>query len=367
MATKKSSTKSSSRKRAASAATAGNDDAEMIIFTGFSAKQIDSLRAAKESAAQRLLQPAPTLTTFRAMAASTSPAPEDNLVGVGIGEKLSGGKHTGIMAVKFLVRIKYPDNQIPPGERLPTEVNGQPVDIEQVGTFRRFMPQMPNPRRKMRPARPGCSIGFQFPNNQFLMAGTFGALVSRGQRRFILSNNHVIADENRLPLRAPIFQPGFLDAGNPPKNGPVAKLTKFIPIVAGVGNVVDAAIAELDNKNLATNAVLFIGPPVGKAKAHIDMVVHKFGRTTGFTVGRVTSIETDVNVQYDMGVVTFTDQMIIRGLDAHPFSASGDSGSLILERATNKAVGLLFAGSASHTIANHINDVLRALRVKLVI
>ncbi|MEJ7670485.1 MAG: hypothetical protein WKH97_17525 [Casimicrobiaceae bacterium] len=168
------------------------------------------------------------------------------------------GKHTGIMAVKFLVRIKYPDNQIPPGERLPTEVNGQPVDIEQVGTFRRFMAQMPNPRKKIRPARPGCSVGFRFPHNQFIMAGTFGALVRKGPKRFILSNNHVIADENRLPLDSPIFQPGFLDAGNPPNNGPIAKPTQSIPLVAGAANVVDAAIAELDNTNLASNAIPFI-------------------------------------------------------------------------------------------------------------
>jgi len=366
MAAQNSAKKARTHKRAP--AFASSDDAELVIFTGFSARQIDSLRSAKESAAQRLLRSAsPTAAGFNPFAASTSPAPEDNLVGVGIGEKISNGKHTGIMAIKFLVRIKYPDNQIPPDERLPSEVDGQPVDVEQVGTFRRFMAQMPNPRKKIRPARPGCSVGFRFPNNQFIMAGTFGALVSKGAKRFILSNNHVIADENRLPLQSPIFQPGFLDAGNPPNNGPIAKLTKFVPLVAGVANVVDAAIAELDNTNLASNAILFIGPPIGKARAHIDMVVHKFGRTTGFTVGRVTSIETDVNVEYDMGIVTFTDQLIIRGLDAHPFSASGDSGSLILERSTNKAVGLLFAGSSSHTIANHIDNVLRALRVKLVL
>ena len=32
-----------------------------------------------------------------------------------------------------------------------------------------------------------------------------------------------------------------------------------------------------------------------------------------------------------------------------------------------KAVGLLFAGSASHTIANHLADVLKALDVQLVL
>jgi hypothetical protein len=342
-----------------------------LVFTSFSSGSFSALRAAKQNIAQRLMQSTRPRSSaaFSSFAASTSPSPESNLVGVGIGEKLSGGKHTGVMAVKFLVRIKYPDNQVPPEERLPTQVNGQPVDVEQVGTFRRFQPgAMPNPRRRMRPARPGCSIGFRFPGDQFIMAGTFGALVSKGSRRFILSNNHVIADENRLALGSRIFQPGFLDAGSPPNTSAIARLTRFVPLVGGAPNKVDCAIAELNSLGIANNQTLFIGPPRGKSRAIIDMVVHKFGRTTGFTVGRVTSVETDVNVEYDMGVINFSDQIIIRGLDANPFSASGDSGSLILERSTNKAVGLLFAGSASHTIANHIDDVLRELGgVRLVI
>jgi hypothetical protein len=144
-------------------------------------------------------------------------------------------------------------------------------------------------------------------------------------------------------------------------------LTRFEPLVLGAANKVDCAIAKLNATNLATNSVLFIGPPKGKATAQIDMVVHKFGRTTGFTVGRVTSIETDVSVQYEAGVVTFADQIIIVGLSAQPFSAAGDSGSLILQRSTNKAVGLLFAGSSTHTIANHIGDVLTAMKVTLVV
>jgi hypothetical protein len=366
MPARKSRKASSSAGRSASASST-------IIFTGLSDKQITSLRSAKQAASQRLLQPVQT-TAFSALAASTSPEPSSNLVGVGIGEQISGGKHTGVMAVKFLVRIKYPDNQIPDSDRLPREVNGHPVDVEQVGTFRRFMPAtgaapamtMPDPRKKIRPARPGCSIGFKDPNNQFIMAGTFGALVSKGTKRFILSNNHVLADENKLPLGSSIFQPGFLDAGNPPNNGPIAKLTKFIPLVPGaVTNKVDCAIAQLNSTNLATNSVLFIGPPTGKTAGQIDMVVHKFGRTTGFTVGRITSVETDVSVQYEAGVVNFQDQIIIVGLSAQPFSAAGDSGSLILERSSNKAVGLLFAGSSTHTIANHIQDVLSALSVTL--
>jgi hypothetical protein len=336
------------------------------VFAAMTEKQISSLRSAKQRASQRFLKPLP-VAAFAALSAAPSPQAETNVVGVGIGEQLSGGKHTGVMAVKVLVRIKYPDNQIPTGERLPSEIDGHPVDVEQVGTFRRFMPPpMPNPRTKIRPARPGCSVGFQDPKNQFIMAGTFGALVRQGQKRFVLSNNHVLADENKLPIGSSIFQPGLLDAGNPPNTGVIARLTKFKPLVLGVSNDVDCAIAQLTATNLATNSILFIGPPKGKTTAQIDMVVHKFGRTTGFTVGRVTSIETDVSVQYEAGVMTFADQIIIVGLNAQPFSASGDSGSLILERSTNRAVGLLFAGSASHTIANHIDAVLQAMNVTLV-
>jgi S1-C subfamily serine protease len=78
------------------------------------------------------------------------------------------------------------------------------------------------------------------------MAGTFGALVSKGQKRYILSNNHVIADENKLALGSSIFQPGFLDAGAPPNNRAIAGLGKFVALVFGGGtNKVDCAMAEV--------------------------------------------------------------------------------------------------------------------------
>ena len=339
-----------------------------VVFTSLSAKEVGTLRAAKQRAAEQYLRPS-RIRSFAALSAAASPLPETNIVGVGLGEQISAGKHTGVMAVKFLVRIKYPENQVPNNQRLPETIDGHPVDVEQVGTFRRFMaaPAVPNPRTRIRPAQPGCSVGFQDPNNQFIMAGTFGALVKKGAQQFILSNNHVLADENKLAIGSPIFQPGFLDAGTPPTTDAIATLSKFAPLVLGTPNQVDCAIAKLKNDGIANASILFIGPPTGKTPAQIDMIVHKFGRTTSFTVGRITSVETDVSVQYEAGLLTFENQLIITGLNAQPFSAAGDSGSLILERSTNKAVGLLFAGSSSHTIANHIDDVLKAMQVSLVV
>jgi len=111
--------------------------------------------------------------------------------------------------------------------------------------------------------------------------------------------------------------------------------------------------------------VLHIGAPAGTAAAAIDMMVHKFGRTTSYTAGRITSVDTDVIVEYETGEFTFENQVIIRGTNGVMFSDSGDSGSIILQRGTNAAVGLLFGGSPTYTIANHVGDVLRSLRVRM--
>src|SRR5262249_19741095 len=151
-----------------------------------------------------------------------------------------------------------------------------------------------------RPAHPGCSIGFQDPGNQFVMAGTFGAVVKDKQGTYILSNNHVLADENRLPIGSAIFQPGLLDGGNIATDK-VAELTRFIPFNAAATNSVDCAIARVPQAALVSDEILHIGAPTGTAAATIDMNVHKFGRTTSYTVGRITSIDTDVTVGYETG------------------------------------------------------------------
>ena len=333
-----------------------------------SAASVRRYRAAKDSASARYLQPPTAMSSRAALNPVAGPRADQNIVGVGIGEKISNGISTGVLAVKILVRVKYPKDAIPAADRLPDEIDGLPVDIEQVGTFRRFATApataMPNPRTRFRPARPGCSIGFEDPAHQFTMAGTFGAVVNRAGKTFVLSNNHVIADENRLPLGSPIFQPGLLDGGNASRDR-IANLSKFVALTTTGQNKVDCAIAEVVKKSIVSRDVLFIGPPNGKAAAAIDMQVHKFGRTTGYRAGRITSVETDVTVGYEMGNVQFSDQILIVGHNGQAFSASGDSGSLILERGTNRAVGLLFAGSSTHTIANHIDDVLRALGVTM--
>lgn len=344
-----------------------------------SSQVLEPLRAAKREWSRRLLVSLARGERVRALTAAVSPIPEHNVVGVGIGEKVTADQPTGILALKFFVRVKYPASQLAADHLLPKTVSGLPVDVEEVGLFRRFAARtaarkgkarkavaaaMPNPRVKIRPAQPGCSVGFRDPADQFVMAGTFGALVKDNTASYILSNNHVLADEGRLPIDSPIFQPGLLDGGNADTDQ-IAQLTRFESLQVGTLNQVDCAMARPLKTSLVSRDVLYIGPPQGVGQAALDMVVHKFGRTTSYTVGRVTSIDTDVTVQYDTGQYTFESQIIIVGLSDQAFSDAGDSGSLILERRTQTAVGLLFAGSTSHTIANHLDNVLQALKVQL--
>lgn len=313
-----------------------------------------------------------TATTKRATPARRN----DNVVGVGIAEKLVKGKPTGVLAVKFFVKTKFPTGAVSRGMALPKSIDGLPVDVEETGTFRAFAKRrkraraaaaddtLPNPRVRMRSAPAGCSIGFRIPGDQFVMCGTFGAMVKTTRRVFILSNNHVLADENRMPIGSPIYQPALMDGGRIAQDQ-IAELTRFIKLKANRFNRIDAAIAEPLAKNLIDKDVLHIGAPNGAVQAEIDMMVHKFGRTTSYTAGRIHSIDTDVVVEYETAEFTFDNQIIIRGSNNTMFSDSGDSGSIILQRGTNAAVGLLFGGSPSHTIANHIANVLRSLRVRM--
>ncbi len=319
---------------------------------------------AKREAASRFL----SAESSAVSAYAVSTRPHHNVVGVGIGMKISKGKVTERRCVRFYVERKFAPDAIAPEYRLPATLNNVPTDVIETGRFRALPAKTPQGQRRLRPARPGSSVGFQYSGAKagYVMAGTFGAVVSGGGTTYILSNNHVLADENALAIGSAIFQPGLLDHGNPSKDQ-VARLTRFVTLKAGTANAVDAAIAEVLAANLLRPAVL---PKVAlKSAQPIDalegMKVHKSGRTTGYTTGSVFDVSATVKVEYDLGMLTFSDQILIRG-DKGNFSAAGDSGSLIVDRASGRATGLLFAGGPQYTIANHFGDVLTALGVVLV-
>ena len=127
----------------------------------------------------------------------------------------------------------------------------------------------------------------------YCASGTLGALVHRGGRKFILSNNHVLARSNDGTVGDDITQPGLIDSQCEPA-GAVADLSAFVRLkFDGSANTADAAIAEVRLGQVdESGAILDIGiPSATPVEASPGMRVKKSGRTTGLTKGRVLAVK----------------------------------------------------------------------------
>jgi hypothetical protein len=344
-----------------------------------------------------------------------SPLDPDHFWGVGIGLKQKKGIWTEEVCVRVLVSRKLPKGKVPDEVFIPPEVRGVPTDVIAVGSIRAFA-SLPAPRfltreqalhvllqllrssslrewrehrlslallnsdlrnvfwsirrsaapcsrrrhrRLPRPVPCGVSVG-----HFRITAGTLGYLVQDSKGRwFVLSNNHVLADNNEGKVGDPILQPGPFDGG---KNTPpyrIAQLSAFVPIhFDGRPNSVDAAIAETDDSQVQP-FLCSIGTVDGIGAIRHGLLVQKHGRTTGRTQGLIVGTHETIWVDYDGKVARFDRQLSIAG-GRTPFSDGGDSGSLIVDL-QRRAIGLLFAGSDTETYANPIRPVLRAFKVRL--
>jgi hypothetical protein len=162
----------------------------------------------------------------------------------------------------------------------------------------------------------------------------------------ILSNNHVLADENAGKKGDAIIQPGAFDGGSR-ANDTIGRLDKFVRLKKDGINFADAAMGSVEKAiQYDYKTLKGVGTLNGVATSMLDAGndVSKVGRTTDATRGRVTAIELDnVVVGYDSGNLRFDNQIEIEGAGDSPFSQGGDSGSLIVN-AQGEAVALLFAG-----------------------
>lgn len=357
-----------------------------------------------------------------------------NVVGVGVGYKNKQGESSGDVAVVVLVEQKLPLAALAVDDLVPRELEGMKTDVLEVGILR--AQQAANPRSRFRPTIPcGVSIG-----HYKITAGTFGVVVkdrTTGEK-FILSNNHVLANSNDSLKGDPILQPGPTDGGVnpgdivanlerfiqlryigdpdvPPTPNPVPTpsptptptptptnqcdiVSLFVALANAIAqlvgsqqrvtttssqalaaapmtstgtitaaqttpeNRVDCALAKPINPAMLTGEILNIGTITGTKPAALGMRLRKYGRTTEYTEGAITLINATVNVGYSTAAgprsARFVGQVI-----TEPMSKGGDSGSLMVDIAEPKAVGLLFAGSDQATIFTPIDAVLDALNV----
>jgi hypothetical protein len=339
-----------------------------------------------------------------------------NVVGVAVGYKESGGVITDEPAVVVLVQQKKPLAALSAEAMIPSDIGGVRTDVYEVGYLQAHQP---NPKDRFRPVIPaGVSIG-----HYKVTAGTLAAVVrdrTTGER-FILSNNHVLANSNEALVGDAILQPAAIDGGKDPGDV-VARLERFIPLsylegpleapkspdstptspsgcdiadvlvslsnlLAGLSgsskrlqavstpvsspqthtsleNIADCALARPLQLDMFSDQTLNIGVVKGTKPSSLGMRIRKSGRTTGYTESTVTLLNATVNVAYDTSqgprTARFVGQVI-----CEPMSQGGDSGSLIVDVAENAAVGLLFAGSPLATIFTPIETVLTALNITL--
>ncbi|MGH2444642.1 MAG: hypothetical protein ACRDGD_01160 [Candidatus Limnocylindria bacterium] len=135
---------------------------------------------------------------------------------------------------------------------------------------------------------------------------------------YLLSNNHVIADENRAQVGDAILQPGSYDGGVQ-RDDRIAGLTSFVPLEPDGVNTVDCAMARVDH-----------GVAVELTRHGDDAMLA--GANDLFESGEDRVTKTG-------------NQLEIESATDAPFSQGGDSGSLVVTADEHLGAGLLFVGS----------------------
>jgi len=217
------------------------------------------------------------------------------------------------------------------------------------------------------------------PELDLMSVGSLGCFVQLADGRpAILSNNHVLAGENR-GIRG---HDRILQAGGPSFVAAelIAVLSEYVDLrfsppgatlQAGTAilNEVDAGIAVLEPSISFSQAYLpsrQLTAPEATASARPGDRVFKIGRTTGLTFGEVTDIGTIVGpIPYGPGQCWFRRSIVIEGVDGTLFADKGDSGAVIM-RPNGEVIGLLYAGNGRQIYACPINAVLQRLGCTLV-
>ncbi|XBQ14991.1 MAG: hypothetical protein ABL308_08450 [Oceanicaulis sp.] len=199
-------------------------------------------------------------------------------------------------------------------------------------------------------------------------AGSLGALLRDREGVLVgLTNNHVGGGCNHTPIEMPIVAPGSVDVhqdGIDPFT--IGRHLSVIPFTAGspdhvnVSANTDAAIFRIrDEARVSSMQGNFYDTPASVMDPTCSMRVTKVGRSTGLTRGIIRAKTVGAEAvayavaEFDMkDVVYFSEVYIVEG-EGRPFSAPGDSGSLVCtedENGRRHAVGIVFAG---HKFGNH--------------
>jgi hypothetical protein len=338
----------------------------MATFGGALAA-LEDFRATLVNEQMRAMVPAAQAMAFRASAgtAGDTPLRKVHATGVGIRGDEADPKPDDFV-IKVFVFDKEDVHAATTEAFLREPYQGVEIDVEHLPVQVAFdKAKAPKPaaadnpaqhQQRRRPVVGGVEIGPLGGN----FVGTLGCFVRRGPGDdgplFVLSNNHVLADVNRFPLGTRFTQPFSADPADV-----IAALSDFEPIHfpspgSQPRNVIDAAIASVTTDQVTLGKLLNISKYTPQLLApRPGMKVIKSGRTTGVTKGtiraiRVRGVQVNYGTRQNPIIATFDNAITITGTGG-AFSSPGDSGSVILDKASGRPVALLFAGDGVTTTA----------------
>lgn len=294
------------------------------------------------------------------------------VIGVDIGEKVTGGRPTGKAAIVVYVCAKGSNHP----QQIPAEVGGVPTDVvaESIVLHRARLtsaadeqPVVADRHPVLRggigigPARSFRVVPPEVPKaGEYVIAGTLGAfVVTRDEPEKVLglTTFHVGCVDDSWSVGDEFVHPSRVDGGVPGADQ-VAVLDR-----AALAGAVSAAGLRMGARPFRAE-VLDIGAITGSATATIGSTARKRGRTTELTYGVITSTDATVRLDFGDGIGRRTLRDQIRVYSSERFGDHGDSGAVLVD-ADNRVVGLYVAGSGSTGYANPIEPVLRQLDVEL--
>ncbi len=278
-----------------------------------------------------------------------------DITNIGVGAKEVNGHSTDDFAFRVYVSQKLPQAQVPQAWRIPSSVQGVPLDvIAPVST------EVIVDTRKVRPLRGGISVKNEFvQEGERTLAGTIGCLVKRvaDLRIMALTCEHVMT-AGQASVGASVGQPKYVVSCCCCTHNGIGKLFK-----ATKNAQIDCALVELDediasqiDPDAGVNEVEETGTLTGVAQAVCLETVTKRGINTGLTTGRV------IDVLFEGSQILIES---IAPTAPKMFADLGDSGSVIVNSA-KQVIGLLWAidaGTRTRGVANHIGPVMRELEI----
>jgi hypothetical protein len=275
------------------------------------------------------------------------------VLGIGFGVKRAGGKVAEEHSIRVYVAQKKLTRHIPRKHRVPKTIDGYLTDVTEV--------------RVLRPHQgPGDSL-----SNRAGTGGTLTCVVKDQDGQYLLGSWHVLTNTAGKD-GDPVFMPSTALSPNAQAVADLVGTPHFF--LNGGSDAFDAAVAQI-------RAGIDIDPQLGPgtrfgavAQASTGLKVIKRGAATGQTSGTIDGLAEDIVVTYNNELAdraVLTRQMFIVG-DGGPFSAEGDSGSMVYTEDFHP-VGMLVGGSVTqanvagpHSFASPIQPILDFYGVSIV-